>query len=109
MTKTGPEKTVPADMTFEKALERLEAIVGEMESGRLSLDNALQRFEEGSALAAFCSAKLDEAERKIELLVKKENGNVERRPFEEADETDDTTGEDDADEEAEGDSDESLF
>lgn len=75
-------QAIPADTTFEKALERLEAIVGEMESGRLPLDDALCRFEEGSRLAAFCSAKLDEAERKIEILARKADGAVERRPFE---------------------------
>lgn len=84
MKPADDAQQIPDDMTFEKALERLEAIVGEMESGRLPLDDALRRFEEGSRLAAFCSAKLDEAERKIEMLVKKDDGTVERTPFEEA-------------------------
>ncbi|MBN1557758.1 MAG: exodeoxyribonuclease VII small subunit [Lentisphaerae bacterium] len=56
--------------TFEQALERLEAIVAEMEGGTLDLETMIARFEEGRKLVALCSAKLDEVERKIETLVK---------------------------------------
>ncbi len=78
---TLPEPQLPPDLTFEQALERLEAIVAEMETGRMPLDQALRRFEEGSALAAFCARKLDEAERKIEVLAKRPDGSWERKPF----------------------------
>ena len=56
---------------FEKSLERLEAIVEEMESGDLSLEQMIKHFEEGSKLVTLCSGKLNEVEQKIEKLVKK--------------------------------------
>ena len=56
---------------FEKSLERLETIVREMESGELSLEKMMKHFEEGMGLVGICSTKLNEVERKIELLVKK--------------------------------------
>ena len=55
---------------FEKSLERLETIVREMESGELSLEKMMKHFEEGMGLVGICSSKLNEVERKIELLVK---------------------------------------
>jgi exodeoxyribonuclease VII small subunit len=58
--------------SFEAALERLEKIVEEMESGGLGLEAMIARFEEGRQRIAFCSAKLNEVERRIEKLV--ENG-----------------------------------
>lgn len=61
---------------FEKALERLETIVREMESGELSLEKMMKYFEEGMALAGSCAQKLNEVERKIELLVKKGENSV---------------------------------
>ena len=59
--------------SFEKSLERLEAIVDKMESGDLSLDEAMSFYEEGIKLSRFCYGKLSEAEKKIEKLVKKED------------------------------------
>lgn len=56
---------------FEKSLERLEKIVSEMEDGSLGLEEMMGRFEEGQALIKFCTKKLNEVERKIEVLVKK--------------------------------------
>jgi exodeoxyribonuclease VII small subunit len=70
------------DMTFEQALDRLETIVQEMESGTMDLEKMMQHFEEGNTLAKFCSTKLNEVERKIELLVKK-GGQVTTEPFDE--------------------------
>ena len=58
---------------FEKSLERLETIVREMESGELSLEKMMKHFEEGMGLVGVCSTKLNEVERKIELLVKQGN------------------------------------
>ena len=55
---------------FEKSLERLETIVREMESGELGLEKMMKHFEDGMGLVRICSAKLNEVERKIELLVK---------------------------------------
>jgi exodeoxyribonuclease VII small subunit len=70
-----------AERTFEQALERLEEIVGQMEDGTLGLDDLMARFEEGQTLIRFCSGKLNEVEKKVELLVKKGEG-VEAQPFE---------------------------
>jgi exodeoxyribonuclease VII small subunit len=67
---------------FEKSLERLEAVVAEMEGGDLSLEDMIKRFEEGQKLIGYCSKQLDEVERKIEKLVKKDNGEVKAVPFE---------------------------
>lgn len=61
----------PKGWTFEKALERLEKIVTEMETGKLPLEAMIGRFEEGQKLIEFCTRKLNEVERRIELLVKK--------------------------------------
>ena len=58
-------------MSFEESLGRLEQIVREMEAGSLSLEDMIARFEEGQKLLKFCMGKLDEVERKIEVLVKK--------------------------------------
>ena len=65
---------------FEKSLERLETIVREMESGELSLEKMMKHFEEGMRLVGTCSSKLNEVERKIELLVKK-GGTTVTEPF----------------------------
>lgn len=61
------------DLTFEKALERLEKIVADMESGDLSLDGMIAHFEEGQGLLKFCGGKLNEVERRIEVLIRKGN------------------------------------
>lgn len=73
--------TTKKDMTFEKALERLEKIVAEMESGELSLDAMIAHFEEGQTLLRHCGAKLNEVERRIEVLIKK-GDEVVAQPFE---------------------------
>lgn len=57
-------------MKFEEAMERLEKITEELEQGNLSLDGALAKFEEGMKLISFCEKRLDEVEKKIELLIK---------------------------------------
>lgn len=56
------------DMTFEQAMTRLEEIVAILESGSSTLDESMKLFEEGTALTAFCSASLKQAEQKIITL-----------------------------------------
>ena len=73
-------KKPSSEPTFEKALERLETIVGEMEAGSLSLDKMMKSFEEGMGLIKFCTEKLNEVEKKIEILVKKD-GQTTAEPF----------------------------
>ena len=67
--------------TFEAAMKRLENIVEELESGDLTLDQALKKFEEGVKLSRFCSKKLDETEKKVSILLRDEKGNVQEKPF----------------------------
>ncbi len=59
-----------AKENFEAALGKLEELVRRMEAGDLTLEESLKAFEEGTRLARFCSRKLDEAERRVELLLK---------------------------------------
>lgn len=72
----------PKEIPFEKALEQLETIVRQLEEGELPLDDSLRMFEEGVRLARLCSGKLDAAERKIEILMKSDEGRGETAPFE---------------------------
>ena len=58
---------------FEEALGRLEDIVRKMEAGDMTLEESLKAFEEGIKLARLCSRKLDEAERRVEVLIKQED------------------------------------
>jgi exodeoxyribonuclease VII small subunit len=76
-----PEKPNDKNPTFEKALARLETIVQEMEGGTLSLEKMMAGFEEGTDLVKFCTKKLNEVEKKIEVLVKK-GESVTIEPFE---------------------------
>src|SRR5258708_30980296 len=69
-------------LTFESAIQRLEKIVADMEEAELPLEDVLKRYEEGTRLVRFCSQKLDEAEKKIEILTKKTDGSVALEPFE---------------------------
>ena len=64
------------DIKFEEALSKLEGIVKELESGELSLEESLAAFEEGIRLSRICSKQLDAAERKIEVLIKGEDGQL---------------------------------
>ncbi len=66
---------------FEKALDRLEKIVGKLETGDLALEEALKLFEEGTQITRFCSTKLDEAERKVEILLKDEKEQFTEKSF----------------------------
>jgi exodeoxyribonuclease VII small subunit len=81
--KKGAEP-VPArnGLTFESAIQRLEKIVADMEEAELPLEDVLKKYEEGTRLVQFCSQKLDEAEKKIEILTKKTDGSITLEPFE---------------------------
>ena len=69
-------------MDFEKKLGRLEDIVGKMETGELSLEDSLKLFEEGVKLSRDCNVQLNEAERKVKLLLGvDENGQAQTRDF----------------------------
>lgn len=68
-------------MKFEQALKRLEEIVQELEQGELELGKSLEIFEEGIKLARWCTRKLDEANKKIEMLTRDEEGGLRAQPF----------------------------
>ncbi|HVY24975.1 MAG TPA: exodeoxyribonuclease VII small subunit [Polyangiaceae bacterium] len=67
----APVKTEPAESTpgFEEALKRLTAIVDQLESGELSLEQSLALFEEGTRLSRSSQAQLDAAEKRVEELL----------------------------------------
>ena len=69
------------DMKFEVALDKLESIVKNLETGESSLDDSIKMFEDGVKLSRFCREKLDAAQRKIEILKKTEEGNIETELF----------------------------
>ncbi|MBX3301702.1 MAG: exodeoxyribonuclease VII small subunit [Nitrospira sp.] len=70
-----------AGVKFEQAMARLEAIVGELEKGDLPLDESLKIFEEGIRLSKNCLKVLEEAEKKVEVLVQDKNGKKQLRAF----------------------------
>jgi len=72
-----------AEMKFEDALKKLEKIVEDLEAGDLSLDEALEKYEEGIKLSKLCAKKLELAKKKVEILLKSEDGSVELKPFDE--------------------------
>ena len=81
MTRKAERQRPEEAPSFENALARLETIVTEMESGKLGLEEMLRHFEEGQDLVKLCSGRLNEVERKIETLVKKDGG-LATEPFE---------------------------
>jgi len=72
-----------AEKKFEVALARLEEIVQKLEKGDLPLDESLKYFEEGIKLARICNKRLEEAERKVEIIMKDKTGNLVIKPFDE--------------------------
>ncbi len=76
-------KNAAQEISFEDALKRLEEIVQQMESGALPLEKMVAAYEEGRKLLDLCTARLNEVEKKIELLEKKDGGWT-ARPFESA-------------------------
>ena len=69
------------NMTFEAALSRLEEIVRSMEGGTAMLDESLALFEEGVGLVKFCTKALDDAEQKVRILQKEDDGTVSETDF----------------------------
>jgi exodeoxyribonuclease VII small subunit len=76
------EKQDQDPVSFEAALKELEGIVKQLETGEAKLEESLQLFERGIRLSRFCSQKLEEAEKKIEMLVKDSRGDYNAVPFE---------------------------
>ena len=70
--------------TFENAIKKLEQIVLDLETNDLPLDEAVKKFEEGVKLSKFCSKVLDETEKKVTILLKKDDGEIVEQPFADA-------------------------
>lgn len=65
----------PKEEKFEASLERLESIVQKLEDGDMTLEDSLKAFEEGMKLVKACESRLNEAQKKIEILMKDKEGN----------------------------------
>lgn len=66
---------------FEEQIEELESIIKELEAGKLNLDESVEKFESGMKISKECSKMLEDAERKITILLNKD-GNIEEEDFE---------------------------
>ena len=98
MEKDVKKKKSAKFENFEDALSELELVAKELESGELGLDAAIARYEEGIAYARLCQKKLEEAERKIEILQKNKDGSVSKNRIS----VKDDTGEIEDDDEVQG-------
>ena len=82
MNSTPAKKTEPAKKPeFEQCLARLEEVVRKLESANLPLDEAMKLFEEGMQLARDCQKQLEQAEARVEILLKKAGGEMVAEPF----------------------------
>ena len=81
-TPTPKKPEAPKKPDFERSLTRLEEVVRRLESPQLSLDEAMKLFEEGVALSRECQKQLEEAEGRVEILLKKADGKMAAEPFE---------------------------
>ncbi len=69
------------NISFEKGLARLEEIIKLLENGEIQLDKSLELFEEGVNLVKICGTQLDEAEKKISIIMKNGDSSYEKKPF----------------------------
>ena len=67
--------------SFEESLKKLESIVDQLEKGDLTLEDSIKLFEEGVGLSAACKKELDEAEGKVQILIKQRDGSFKTEPF----------------------------
>jgi exodeoxyribonuclease VII small subunit len=67
--------------SFEESLTKLEEIVAKLERGDLPLEDSVKLFEEGTRLSVECRKQLDEAEGKVETLMKQRDGSMKKEPF----------------------------
>lgn len=75
-------KSTATEPTFENAMDRLEAIVEQMESGKLPLEELIVRYEEGMNMVKVCQERLTAAEQKIEIIARDSAGQAVVKPFE---------------------------
>jgi exodeoxyribonuclease VII small subunit len=67
--------------SFEESLQRLQQIVAQLERGDLPLEDSIKLFEEGTRLSEECKKHLEDAEGKVEILIKQRDGSMKREPF----------------------------
>jgi exodeoxyribonuclease VII small subunit len=97
------KKEKPLDkLSFEEAINELEKIARELEEGTLDLDDSIASFERGTELKKLCQDKLEEAERKIEILQKAEGGKGVKKVKKKKVKVKEDTGEIDDNEELQG-------
>lgn len=80
MAKKNNPNEVPAELSFEESIHRLEEVVERLENGDVPLEQAIQLFEEGMILAKQCNQTLEQVEQQVEILMK-ENGDWVKKPF----------------------------
>jgi exodeoxyribonuclease VII small subunit len=86
-----PSSKSAAEMSFETGMERLEAIVNEMESGKMLLEDLLARYEEGMKLVKVCQDRLAKAEQKIAIITRDHSGKLGVKNFEPSEATNEST------------------
>jgi exodeoxyribonuclease VII small subunit len=91
MTKT---KTLPKNLSFEKALERLQEIVAGLEDPEKGLEASLELFEEGVALSRFCRSRIDEIQKRVDVVLKETLEGLATGPLDEELEDEDDDDED---------------
>ncbi len=85
--KKEPGKDAEKGPSFEEALDQLEEITRQLESGQLTLDASIQAFERGMELRKICMEMLQRAEQKLEYLERQADGALERKPIDSPDES----------------------
>ncbi len=83
MDADSPTCPAPADsdLPFEKAIDRIEALVVRMENDRLPLDELIQAYDEGTRLLDVCRQRLDDAQRRVDLISQRPDGTLGLTPF----------------------------
>ncbi len=74
-------KSAKIEKSFEEAIAELEQIVVKLEKGEATLEDSITSFQQGIELSRYCTAKLDEAEKQITMLIQDEKGNLEEKDF----------------------------
>jgi exodeoxyribonuclease VII small subunit len=78
------QAAIPEDLSglsYEEAMQALEQVVNQLESGEIGLDESMALFRRGMALSEFCAGKLAAVEKQITQLIEKADGQIEEKPF----------------------------
>ena len=92
------KKTETKELSFEAALQRLEELANELDSGELKLEDAIKKYEEGVKLYANCQEILAKAEKKVQMLVRDADGKLAAVPFDAEDSSSSDTDKDSSEE-----------